>query len=327
MVTKFRCLSDIVSLTACTYMNMLYQEGEHIEPNCSTRCTCKKREFQCETQVCSADGPSCFVSGDSHYQTFDLRFYEFQGDCEYVLTTPCDSNEFTISVLNIAHNEFVSSVKQVAILIPEIHLKIVLGRGNGGSVTINNILQSTVGDGVIMQSNEVDIIRAGGNIHIFLIAHDIKVFWNGINRVQVTAGTVWEDKLCGLCGHYNNDASDDFMAPNGQLVRTANEFSSTWILNNGTSTCGLLSLPPRCVGKTRSNAENRCRVLSRSAFLPCNSLLDPTPFIRDCVFDYCNCNEPNIQECYCNSLATYAAACTTVGAIISNWREFHCRKL
>ena len=308
-------------------MDMLYQEGEQIEPNCSTRCTCRKREFQCETQACSTDGPTCIVAGDSHYQTFDLHYYEFQGDCEYILTTPCDSNEFNITVTNIAHDEYVSCVNQVTISIPEINLKIVLGRGSGGSVTINGILQPNVGDGIIMRSDEVEIIRAGGHPHVIIIAHDIKVFWNGLNRVQVTAATVWEDKLCGLCGHYNNDASDDFMTPNVELVSTAEEFSSSWILNNDISTCGLLSSPPRCVGRTRSEAENRCGVLSRSVFSSCNSLLNPSPFIRDCVFDYCNCNETNRQECYCESLATYVAACATVGATISDWRDYYCRKL
>ena len=306
-------------------MDMLYQEGEQIQPNCSTRCTCRNREFQCETQACSAGGPTCIVTGDSHYQTFDLHYYEFQGDCEYILTTPCDSNEFTITAKNIAHDEFVSSVNQVTISIPEANLVIVLGRGNGGSVTVNGVLQPNVGDGIIMTSTEVEIIRAGGHPHIFLITHNVNLFWNGINRVQVTAGTVWEDKLCGLCGHYNNDASDDFMTPKGQIVNTADELSRSWVFNN--DTCSLLSPVPRCVGRTRSDAENRCRVLRRSVFSSCNSLLDPNPFIRDCVFDYCNCNDTNRQECYCESLAAYAAACTAVGAILSDWRDFYCRKL
>ena len=250
---------------------MLYEEGEQVQPNCSTRCTCRNREFQCETQVCSADGPTCLVAGHFHYQTFDLHYYDFQGDCEYILTTPCDSNEFTITAMNIAHDEFVSSVHQVTISILQISLKIVLGRGNGGSVIINNVLQPNVGDGIIMQSDEVDIIRAGGHPHVFLIAHDVKVFWNGINRVQITAATVWENKLCGLCGHYNNNASDDFMIPNGQLVSTAEELSNSWVFNNDTSTCGPLSLSlPWCPIRTAFLALTSCNVLRSSLFSSCN---------------------------------------------------------
>ena len=219
-----------------------------------------------------------------------------------------------------------SSVHQVTISISEINLRIVLGRGDGGSVTINNVLQPNVGDGIIMQSNEVDVIRAGGHVHVFLIAVDVKVFWNGISRVQVTASTVWKDKLCGLCGHYNNDPSDDFMAPNSQLVSTTEQFSNSWVLNNNISTCGLLSSPPRCVGRTRSAALTRCSVLRTSIFSSCNSLINPIPFMRDCAFDYCNCKSINRRECYCNILAAYAAACTAVGVTISNWKDLYCRK-
>ena len=315
-----------VFLTACTYKGTFYQEGDQIQPNCSTRCTCKRREFQCETHACSADGPTCLVAGHSHYQTFDLRYYEFQGDCEYVLTTPCDSNEFTITVTNIAHGEFVSRVNEITVSIPEMNLTVVLGQGNGGSVTINNVLQPNVGDGTIIQSDKLEIIRGGGHPYIFLISHDVKLFWNGISRVQITASTVWEDKLCGLCGHYNNDPSDDFMAPNGQLVFTAEEFSNSWVLNNSKLTCGQLSKPPFCFGRTFADAESICSVLRGSEFSFCNSLLNPSPFIRNCIFDFCDCNKTNRQECYCESLAAYAAACSTVGAIVPNWRNSYCRK-
>ena len=315
-----------IIFTACTYMDVIYQEGEQIQPNCSTRCTCRKREFQCKTQPCLADGSTCLVAGNSHYQTFDLSYYEFQGDCEYILTTPCQSDEFTITVANIAHDDFMSSVYQVTISIPDINLKVVLGRGSGGSVTINGILQPNVGDGKIMQSDELEIIRAGGHPHILLIAHHVKVFWNGLNRVQVTAGKVWEDKLCGLCGHYNNDASDDFMTPSGQLVYTENEFSNSWVINNNISTCGLLHSPPYCLENVRTQAINYCLTLRNGVFLSCNSLLNPIPYIRNCVYDSCYCNETNRQECFCESLATYAAACTTVGATISNWRDLYCCK-
>ena len=84
-------------------MGMLYEEGVQIQPNCSTRCTCRNRQFECETQTCFTDGPTCYAAGDPHYQTFDFRYYDFQGDCEYVLSTPCDSDEFSIIVGNSAH--------------------------------------------------------------------------------------------------------------------------------------------------------------------------------------------------------------------------------
>jgi len=210
-------------------MGMLYEEGAQIQPNCSTCCACHNRQFECETQTCFTDGPTCYASSDPHYQTFDFQYYDFQGDCEYVLSTPCDSDEFSIIVGNTAHNEFVSCTEQVTILIPGENLEIVLGRGGGGTVTINGEIQPNNGDEVKTLTGGVEIVRTGGHPHVFLTAQGVRVFWDGSYRVEVTVSTAWQGSLCGLCGNYNNDASDDFTTPASELVATADEFGTSWI--------------------------------------------------------------------------------------------------
>ena len=306
-------------------MEMFYEEGTKIQPNCTTRCTCRNRQFECEAQTCLTDGPTCVATGDPHYQTFDFQYYDFQGDCEYILSTPCDSDEFSIIVGNTAHNEFVSCTEQVTILVPGENLKIVLGRGGGGTVTINGEIQPNNGDEMKGLTGGVEVVRTGGHPHVFLTAQGIRVFWDGSYRVEVTVSTAWQGRLCGLCGNYNNDASDDFMTPAGDLAATADVFGTSWVTGN-TTDCGLLDVPPRCSGDIRADAELICSVLATGVFAPCNAVVDPTPFIEDCVFDFCNCNDEDRDDCYCSSLATYASACSAAGVPILNWRDFYCRK-
>ena len=217
-------------ILACTYNGVQYQEGEQIQPNCSTRCTCRQTEFQCETQACLADGPTCYASGDPHYKTFDSRYYDFQGTCHYVLTTPCNSSEFSVIVGNSAHNSFVSCTANVTILVPSLSLQIVLGRGStGGTVAINGTLQPNNGDGIILQSSGVEVLRSGGRLHVLLVMYGVRIFWDGSTRVEVTVSQSWQNKLCGLCGNFNNDGADDFTTPNGTQALIEYVFGNSWL--------------------------------------------------------------------------------------------------
>ena len=175
-------------------MDIIYREGQQIQPNCSTHCTCINGEFECENVLCSVDGATCVASGLSHYQTFDLQFFDFQGDCKYVLTTPCDSNEFIITVQNIAHNQFVSCTDQVNITTT--NTEIILGRGDYVIINGEDMMQTY--DSVVTATSEVQVLRVGGNSHVILLTHNIRIFWDGLYRVEVTVSTTWQNKLCGL---------------------------------------------------------------------------------------------------------------------------------
>ena len=306
---------------ACEYNGVLVEEGVQIKPNCSSHCTCHDQKFQCETLPCLVDGPTCSVAGESHYQTFDLRYFDFQGDCEYILTTPCDSDEFSVVIRNGAHNEHVSSVDQVTISVPSENLVIVLGRG--GTVTVNGVQNTNKSIGVIYRSDKVEVLQVGGHPQVTLLEQPLKLFWDGLYRVEVTTSSLWKNKLCGLCGNYNDNPSDDFMDQDGNPVDTAEEFGNSWATGD-TSSCGLLAEPPFCVGDIREQAIKRCDALTSAIFGICNTMIDPIPFHQDCIFDYCNCNDEDRDHCYCESLATYASACAADGiSFPSEWRKHY----
>ena len=61
-------------------------------------------------------------------------------------------------------------------------------------------------------------------------------------------------KDCGLCGNYNDDATDDFIGPDGQQFNNANEFVASWVVDNTTS-CGTLAQGPSCFGSARATAD------------------------------------------------------------------------
>ena len=307
-------------------MGTRYKPGDLIQPNCTTRCVCQDGVFHCQPQTCITDGATCYAWGDPHYTTFDSRKFDFQGDCEYVLTQPCNSSEFSVLVSNSAHNSYVSCTESVRVVIPSKNLDILLERGGKGTVTINRKFQNNVGDEAILQTHEVTVLRTGGHPHVILTELGVKVSWDGLYRVEVTVSTSWRGRLCGLCGNYNDDPNDDFMTANNVLVSSPNTFAYSWVTHDMHGTCSGLSIPPLCPVDVLNEAQIKCAELSREYFITCNGLIDPTGYIESCVYDYCNCNESDREECYCESLAAYAGACTEHGVILQKWRSNYCCK-
>ena len=311
----------------CHHMGVRYDIGDIIQPNCSTRCTCQGGNFNCKLQNCLLNGPTCYSWGDPHYQSFDYRYFDFQGDCEYVLSQPCnDTSEFIIAVSNTAlENDLVSQASQVRIVMLRKGLEVILGKD--GYVAINNKTQPNSVDGVIHRSTGLEISRTGKLVYILLtISHPIVISWDEYHRVGITPSISWQGKLCGLCGNYNNDDSDDYMLPDGSVTNSVNEFGSSWLYSNISSTCGVPVASPLCTDSVMVIAEARCSELMKGVFNTCSSLIDPTEFINGCKLDYCSCIEEDREDCYCNSLSTYAAACASIGVTIPNWRKYFCRK-
>ncbi|GFY41405.1 hypothetical protein TNIN_49681, partial [Trichonephila inaurata madagascariensis] len=57
----------------------------------------------------------------------------------------------------------------------------------------------------------------------------ISIQWDRNTRVYVTAQPIWKNKLQGLCGDFNSDASDDFRPPSGGIpLILAKDFADSW---------------------------------------------------------------------------------------------------
>ena len=314
----------VFSFKVCYFMGAKYKEGTQIQPNCSTRCTCQNGKFYCINQPCLFQGDLCYASGDPHYYTFDQRHYDFQGVCDYIFTQPCNSNEFSIIVTNTANNPYVSSTSSVRVLVPREDLDILLERR--GSIKINNQLQPNNDDSIIVQYNDTMVTTVGGHSRIFLTRSAIEVFYDGRSRVTVKASSVWKGMLCGLCGNYNGDPSDDFQTPNGTLATSPDDFGLKWIISKGQEDCGLPEPSPKCSETVMAEGNSRCSVLQQGMFTVCNNTIDPIPYINDCVYDWCYCNEEDKESCVCNSLSNYAAACANNGIVIPDWENSFCSK-
>lgn len=84
---------------SCHHANKSYKDGDQIRSDCNT-CTCKAGNWNCTTHQCPS---TCSTWGDSHFETFDGRDFDFQGACNYVLTKGVlnDDEGFSVTIQNV----------------------------------------------------------------------------------------------------------------------------------------------------------------------------------------------------------------------------------
>ena len=144
--------------------------------------------------------------------------------------------------------------------------------------------------------------------------------------VRVTAPSVYNGSLGGLCGNYNGHQHDDLRTPNGILVNSPQGFGDSW--RDG-------SLSAHCVESNRQTHENQSNPLSitnynstqycgimtltSGPFAACQSRVDPSDHVEECVEDMREARDPTAAMC--EALRDYALLCQQTGITVGDWRN------
>ena len=179
---------------------------------------------------------------------------------------------------------------------------------------------------MVLSLGEVEIIRSSTSIVVILTTTGVVVTWRGTSYISVRVSENLKHDLCGLCGTYNDNGADDFQTPDGVIVSRTNEFGFSWLLDGYTVKNCIRPPPDPCSATIEQQGATRFNVLRGIYFSACNSVVDPAPYIDDCIFDYCRCPSSQREECYCDSLENYAKQCAEKGIVLNKWKNLYCRK-
>lgn len=248
------------------------------------------------------------VAGSQHYITFDDRFYEFAGGCDYLLAADLKNLSFAVVV-----NYDQSRSRAVRKSLTSYHGNRTLRLEAGEVLYLDNRrveLPFRLGSTVVTRNGSRTIIDMG---HIRVecnVAFDVCSFH--------LAGR-FHGRTGGLLGSFTNEAADDFASPSGRLLTRTDSFARTWEVRNQRRLCRVKNLAIKAPsGDPR--AETACHRLfidQGSALRPCYGVVNTAPFIRMCLNDLeANYNSPGRFLSVCTSAAAYVAACASDGVDI-----------
>lgn len=189
-----------------------------------------------------------------------------------------------------------------------------------------------------LEEGQIRIYQHGSDI-VVETDFGLRVAYDLMYYVRVTVPGSYQQHLCGLCGDYNGNPTDDFQKPDGSQATDPNDFGNSWEEDAPGSSC---QSPPDCSTwdgdicednkcseelETQYKGEEYCGFLTSATgpLASCHALLDPTGFLKDCVFDLCQ--SKGSLDILCSNLHAYVSACQAAGGQVDSWRnDTFCRE-
>ncbi len=176
---------------------------------------------------------------------------------------------------------------------------------------------------MVLDDVGVSMFQSGSFITI-LFSFGLRVQYDWNHYLLVSLPTAFMNKVCGLCGNFNGDPNDDFTMPSNTLAPSVTTFGQSWKFHSLTLDEGCSDDNVRAIGcdaeaQRQWLGEKYCGLLMMAPFSQCHSVIDPSIYIQNCMFDVC-LTDGHINY-LCKVLEVYAGACQRVGIQLTNWRE------
>ncbi|XP_078509937.1 alpha-tectorin-like [Lissotriton helveticus] len=324
-----------VGQCGCSYNNRHYLAGETWRGmDCLTSCRCNKTTgiAQCSSAPCAREEDCvdidgvfecqvppeghCQASKGTHYSTFDGTQYSIQSNCAYILSELCSPSDYlTAFSVEVKGDNWVNGVPATTVV--SVWAKGYLITLERGSVKVDGVsvtLPITVDGG--------DFIVYKSEINMMLkTKFGLTVIYDTFT-ILVNLHSRYRNKTCGLCGNFNQDASDDFATQNGTLSNDTSQFVIGWKVEGGLlCSDGCDGTCPVCQNEEQFKSDIFCHIIKNPSgpFSLCHQHIHPDEYFSRCLKEQCLMGGDN--RTLCLYIQTYAAACQTANVTISSWRN------
>ncbi|XP_029380642.1 uncharacterized protein LOC115057613 [Echeneis naucrates] len=340
----FSCPSkQYMETSVCPTDNQqLNESGAQCESNTeiwtdeSTRCFCTAGQLSCSPSQCPKGqicGPHrggshglhtsgmCTIHSHTDCSTFDGVLFRIMGTCTYVLAKTCSPAEalpvFSVEVVNEQkRNSSVPTVQQVTV--DTGNFRVSLLKWKTHQVVVNGVWRKLP----LSLGNDTIRIRSNPGAVALDTSFGLSVSFDSAGAVHVILPSRYSDKVCGICGNFNNLRGDDFYKPDGTVAQDATTLTESWRTGEASS-CETISIPHQCdpLEEAEYASELYCGALlaNTGPFAGCQSVVGAESYFRGCVVSMCSAHgDPAVL---CEALQIYTDICYEAGADLPTWRN------
>ncbi|XP_023659723.2 alpha-tectorin-like [Paramormyrops kingsleyae] len=278
---------------------------------------------------------ACWAMGDPHYRTFDGQYFNFMGNCTYIMAKNChvddDHPSFQVETKN--ENRFglqVTSVGAVTIKIYDDVISIV--SGEFGLVRIDDEIWS-LPVSLEKGTSRANMYQSGMSV-ILEADFGLTVQYDWEEYILITVNDSYAGKVCGLCGDFNGNQDDDLTTPSGTEAGSIVALGKSWKVPGGAGDascqdeCSAQCENCKSSGIKKWEAEVFCEVLTKimdGPFRSCKAIIEPKFYKEMCLYDFCM--GKGVKKYLCSTLQVYTDTCQRAGIKVFNWRGLAgCRK-
>ncbi|NWZ60204.1 MUC5B protein, partial [Haliaeetus albicilla] len=299
----------------CMFQGKVYSSGGMYSTPCQN-CTCKGGHWSCISLPCSG---SCSIDGGFHITTFDNKRFNFHGNCHYVLAKNTDDTFVVIGeIIQCGTSKTMTCLKNVLVTLGRTTIKIC----SCGNIYMNNfIVKLPISkDGITIFRPSTFFIKILSSTGV-----QIRVQIKPVMQLSITVDHSYQNRTSGLCGNFNNIQTDDFRTVTGAVEDSASAFGNSWKTRAGCFDVEDNFEDPCSNSMDKEKfAQHWCALLSNtsSVFAACHSVVEPSVYIKKCMYDTCNAEKSEVA--LCSVLSTYSRDCAAAGMSLKGWRQGIC---
>ncbi|XP_055761298.1 mucin-2-like [Salvelinus fontinalis] len=296
----------------CQYSGRVFKAGQSVKTNCRT-CTCHHAQWSCVDEPCPG---TCLVYGNGHYQTFDSKWYRYDGNCQYTLVEDgcgSEAGSFSVKVESVPCCDEALTCSRT----------IVLDLLGNVTLTLNEmkVTRRLQGGWASLEAEPLYSTHTVGlYIMISVPSRGLTLIWDKHTRLTVILDDRWRNRVCGLCGNFDSNEMNDLQISGSSVVSSPLAFGNSW--KTATPPCSDVTnevFPCQRHSYCSAWAERRCMILTGDTFKDCHLKVDPEPYYQACVLESCSCEFEGKFLGFCTAVAAYAEACSDQDVCV-RWR-------